>query len=640
MKFYFKNVEKLEEAIRLVSEDLSIEIADEKEADVVLNVAECDDRKVSVVLDGKCATITYGDGKARFLRGLAMLVSWVKDGKEEGSLTEKPLFKTNGAMVDMSRNAVMNVKSVKTMLRKMALMGLNTYMLYTEDTYELEDYPYFGYMRGRYTKNEIKELDAYALALGIELIPCIQMLGHMATHLRWAATGKYRDTANALLVGADATYKLIDSMLKTISECFTTRRIHVGMDETKDLGTGAYLDKNGFRERQNIYFEHLEKVVEMCRSYGFEPMMWSDMFFRLAGENIAGYYDYHPDVEFSEEQVEKIKKVSAGMQQVFWDYYRPSEEFYSTNIDKHYRLFGKDILFAGGIWTWSGHCPLFSRSIKFTVPALEACKKKGVNEVFATIWLNGAESSLIFGLLGLAWYADYDYKGEYNEESVKECFKFSCGGVSYDEIMLCERPERPEHPRDGQLLSLTRSFLYNDPLLGLVDKHIAGYETQNYFKEVTALLEGAKGEKGIFELAYDNIAKLSSVLENKADFGVRLKAAYDNKDNETLKAMHLECDVIIEKIKALRLSHRASWMEYNKPFGWEVHDIRYGGLITRFDTVKERLSQYLNGKIDRIEELEEARLRLDGQLGEDAQPRFHSGFLWVGYQAVSSAGRL
>ena len=640
MKIYFKNAEELTGAISLVAQDLNIEIGENDCADVTVNVKKVDARTLTVELDGKNANITYGDGKVRFLRALAILVSWINKGETKKSVTENPIFKSNGAMVDMSRNGVMNVKTVKAMLRKMALMGLNTYMLYTEDTYEIEEYPYFGYMRNRYKKSELKELDAYALSLGIELIPCIQMLGHLATHLRWSAAGKYKDSTNTLLVGANATYKLIEAMIKTTAECFTTRRIHVGMDETKDLGTGSYLEKFGFKERQEIYFEHLAKVIEMCRAHGFEPMMWSDMFFRLAKKNIPGYYDYHPSVEFSDELVEKIKKTTEGMQQVFWDYYRPSEDFYTVNIDKHHKLFGEDILFAGGIWTWSGHCPLFSRSLKFTVPALNACKKRGVNEIFATIWHNGAESSLILGLLGLAWYADYDYKGEFDLESVKECFSFSCGGADYDEILNCEKLERPEHPSDGQLLSLTRAFLYNDPLIGLVDKHIEGYETQNYFKNVTALLKSAAKDKGIFTSAYDVIVKLSSVLENKADFGVRLKAAYDAHDREALKCMLEECDVIIEKTEALRRSHRASWMEYNKPIGWEVHDIRYGGLVARFDTVKERLSEYLDGKIEHIEELEEERLRLDGVLNGDDVPRFHGGFLWIKYQGIATASIL
>ena len=155
MKFYFQNAEHLLEAIGIVAEDLSLTVTEQADADVIVTVLEQNERRVSVTLDGKYATIAYGDGKARFLRGLATLVDWIKSGVTKKERTETPLFKTNGAMADMSRNAVMNIKSVKTMLRKMALMGLNTYMLYTEDTYEIDGYPYFGYMRGRYTKKEI-----------------------------------------------------------------------------------------------------------------------------------------------------------------------------------------------------------------------------------------------------------------------------------------------------------------------------------------------------------------------------------------------------------------------------------------------------------------------------------------------------
>ena len=168
-----------------------------------------------------------------------------------------------GVMIDCSRNAVMNLKSLKRFVDIIKLMGYDTLMLYTEDTYEIDKRPYFGYMRGRYTKEEIREMDAYAIKLGIELIPCIQLLGHLATHLKWAAAASYKDTARALLVGEKATYDLVDDMLKNIAECFTSRRLHMGMDETHDLGTGTYLEKYGYRERRDLYLEHLRSGTPM-----------------------------------------------------------------------------------------------------------------------------------------------------------------------------------------------------------------------------------------------------------------------------------------------------------------------------------------------------------------------------------------
>ena len=78
-------------------------------------------------------------------------------------------FDTFGIMIDCSRNAVYTVHALKRFIDLMSAMGYNALLLYTEDTYEVEGEPYFGYFRGRYTQAEIKEIDAYAKNKGIEL---------------------------------------------------------------------------------------------------------------------------------------------------------------------------------------------------------------------------------------------------------------------------------------------------------------------------------------------------------------------------------------------------------------------------------------------------------------------------------------
>ena len=630
MKYYFENAQEVLDGIKLLCDELKIEIAEKQNADIFVEVFENEKNTLSVELSGKGAKITYGGGKSRFFRGIAMLADWVKNGETDKKITQNPLFERNGAMVDMSRNAVMNVESVKCLFRKMALMGFNTFMLYTEDTYEIDGYPYFGYMRGRYTKEEIKDMDAYALKLGIELIPCIQTLGHLLTHLRWPSAGAYQDTAWAMLVGEEETYKIIDAMLKSVKECFTTDRIHIGMDETHDLGTGNYLEKNGYKERSDIYFEHMKRVGEMVKAYGLKPMMWSDMFFRLGGKGLKGYVDYDVRVNLDELISEKVPK---GIQQVFWDYYNAGEEFYAVNIDKHKKYLDEETIFAGGVWLWSGHAPHFARSLRNTVPALEACKKKGVKEILATVWVNGSYANHMLSLPGLAWYADFDYNNSFDIESVKNCLRFSCG-ISYDDII---KTELVEYPHKGEV-GISRELLYNDPLMGLVDKDIEGVETISYYKNVTSQLEAVTSDKGATDAAFDVIIKLSSLLENKADFGIRLKKAYDNNDAEALKNLAEECEIILDKIRALHESHYIAWMQYNKPQGWEVHDIRYGGLRARFETTKKRILAYLSNEITAIEELREERLRLDCKA--DGAEKFGEDYLWYKYPAIATANIL
>ena len=103
--------------------------------------------------------------------------------------------------------------------------------------------------------------------------------------------------------------------------------------------------------------------------------------------------------------------------------------------------------------------------------------------------------------------------------------------------------------------------------------------------------------------------KLSAVLKRKSEIGILLKQAYDAKDVDTLRHMAKNVLPAISKaVQELRIAHRTQWHRMFKPFGWEVIDIRYGGVITRLDTASFRIMEYVEGRTARIEELEQERL--------------------------------
>src|SRR5690606_4541998 len=134
-------------------------------------------------------------------------------------------------MVDVSRNAVLKVETIKKLVEYLAFFGYSSLQLYTEDTFEMEDEPYFGYMRGAYTKQEIKEIETYAANFGLELVPCIQTLAHLNGIKRYGAYSGLFDTADILLVEDDKTYELIEKMIKTSHDNFGSKYINIGMDE-------------------------------------------------------------------------------------------------------------------------------------------------------------------------------------------------------------------------------------------------------------------------------------------------------------------------------------------------------------------------------------------------------------------------
>ena len=146
---------------------------------------KCSDYGLSVICDGGRLTVKYAE-KHHFFRAFGLAVQHLSKGETVFNVTEKAYFTMNGPMFDLSQAAsAFNITELKSIIRRLALMGLNTLMLYTEDNYEVPSQPYFGYMRPRYTQEELKELDGYAYSLGIEMIPCIQTLSHLQEALKW-----------------------------------------------------------------------------------------------------------------------------------------------------------------------------------------------------------------------------------------------------------------------------------------------------------------------------------------------------------------------------------------------------------------------------------------------------------------------
>jgi hexosaminidase len=609
MKLYLTgDIEGLLEGIDILSADMGICLSE----DGIPVKVEKYSGNIQVTLENGKGLIKYSE-KIHFYRALGLFVEQAID-KESFSIIEEPQFSLNGAMIDVSRNAVLKIESVKYTIRKMAIMGLNTIMLYTEDTYEIKELPYFGYMRGRYTAEELKECDDYAYIFGIEIIPCIQTLAHLTQALKWSYASNICDTADILLAGEEKTYEFIENMIKSASAPFRSRRIHIGMDEAHSLGLGRYLDMHGYRRRFDIMNEHLERVVDIVKKYDLKPMIWSDMYFRLASKTGA-YYDKDAVIP------EDVKKnCNKDVQLVYWDYYHSDEDTYKEFIRRHIS-FGNEMVFAGGVWTWAGMMINYNKTFITTNSALSACKQEGVKEVFATMWGdNGAETNFFTALLGLQLYAEHGYSKELDVEKLKKRFKF-CTGEDCDAFMslseLDNIPGAAQLDMNLETSNPSKFLLWQDILIGLFDKEIEGLNLKEHYSLAAEKMRPnaliSKDFKEIFVFAQ----KLAEVLSIKADMGLRLKKAYDEKDISTLrKIAELELQELYMEVNKLRILHRQQWLATNKPFGWEIIDIRYGGLLARINSTIDRITDFVSGKASKLEELEAARLRYHGEYTE------------------------
>jgi hypothetical protein len=522
-------------------------------------------------------------------------------GVESDEHTE---FKTFGIMLDCSRNGVMKVGHFKKWLRRLALMGYNMAMLYTEDTYQLPDEPFFGYKRGPYTMEEIKEIDACAKSLGIEMIACLQTLGHMEQILQWFnAYGDITDTARVMLVDEEKTYTLIDKMIAFWSEALSSNRIHIGMDETHDLGRGRFMDKFGYERGFDIFNRHFAKVEKMCEKYNLRPMIWSDMYFRMGNEN-QDYYDL--ETKIPQNVIDMIPKHS---DLVYWDYYHGDKETYLKMIEMHREL-GYEPLMGSGLWTWGRIWNDHDQDVRTVKPCLQACREKKLDEVFFTLWGDsGAFCEIDSVLAGLCWAADLAYGGNEDEGRLEAQFKAVTGG-SYKNHMIAARLSA--HILQGEEGTETVGspfLLWDDPLLGICwdsKKCLDADFVEKAVKLYDSICDELADQRNEDSAADINHAWLyADFLRKKVVFRDNMLNAYEAGDKVALSALADEMlPEMITVCEAVTESIRKMWHEYYKPFGLEVLQIRQGGQLLRLKEAQTRLKDYATGRIDSIPELE------------------------------------
>lgn len=561
---------------------------------------EYGDKNGVVLKDGK-ATI-FCTKKNLFFRELGVLMENIKKN-DEFEIFEDSYFKTVGTMVDASRCAVPTVDSMKRLFDRLALMGYDLAMLYTEDTVKLEGRPYFGYMRGAYSKEEIVAMDDYAFEYGIELIPCLECYGHMEKYLIWQEAASIKDTERILLAREEKTFEFLDQLIGHVSSCYRSRRIHIGMDEAHGMGRGVFMNKHGYVEPFDIFTEYMERLIAITDKYGLKPMMWSDMYFRNASKT-GQYYD--KNAEIPQEVAQKIPK---NVQLVFWHYGEmPHCDDYM--LKKHVSL-ERDVIFAGGLWGWIGHFPEHNYALESTKFSLDACRNNGVTEAVATIWSNdNAECDLFTNLYGLSFFSELCFDQNASDEKLKARFEATSGGIAeafyamsyyHDSFENADKYPRYNYRFFGKPL------FWQDIMEGLFDYQLKDRPMSgHYAASCTQMKEFSGGE---WDYLYDFAAKVFDYLAVKTLIAEHLVPAYKSGNKDELEEIaNTLLPILKEKTVAVHEAHKAMWFANNKILGWSNLDIRYGGMAARCDTASYLINRYLGGEDSRIEELEEPRL--------------------------------
>ncbi len=493
-----------------------------------------------------------------------------------------------GTMIDLSRGAVFKVSYIKELIYKHALMGLNQLWMYMEDTYTLDNYPNFGYLRGRYSKEEIKEIVSYAKIFGIEVIPAIQTLGHQEQFLKWAGSD-LRDQSDVLLINSKHTYEFIEHMLKWLYDAFDTDTVHLGLDETFGLGFGNFYKQNGYHDPIDIFNIHLNKVVEIANKIGFKHhLIWSDMYFRFLSKT-NNYYD--KNIVLDEKLINNIPK---SVKLVYWDYYNHDEKIVDALLKTHLDT-KLDVIFASGTWIWTKFTYDKTQTDKTALMHLDKTIEKGLKSFILTQWLDdGAYGNHETTILGVYEISQKLYNNQIDPSKFKDI-------TGYDYDILLNKTKINDLSLD------IVGLLWDDPLIGLYLNAFTNHDNNQFNKYINEYKELSDNlkivNKNSIEALYTEIGSYKLLS--------RFYLVNEYKTLDKIKTPIKYYKKYIKLLDKLIGQYRKMWYKNYKLNGFEIIESRLATQIYRAKEAIQVIKEYNQGKLKSIDLLDDLKSNIN-----------------------------
>ncbi len=250
---------------------------------------------------------------------LSQLLSAGKPWIRAMDLEDWPDFPVRGVMLDISRDKVPKLSTLRGLVELLAGWRINQLQLYMEHTFAYAGHEEVWRGASPLDGGEIRELDAYCRERGVELVPNQNSLGHMERWLRhrsyahlaecsgswttpWGEVRHRPATLNPLDPGS---IRLVAGLYDQLLPHFSSRLLNVGCDEPFELGQGRSRRACDQRGPGRVYLDYLLKLRRAAARHGRRIMFWGDWIERypalvdeLPGDATALVWGYEADSSF------------------------------------------------------------------------------------------------------------------------------------------------------------------------------------------------------------------------------------------------------------------------------------------------------------------------------------------------------
>lgn len=301
----------------------------------------------------------------------------------EVKLEDSPVTAFRGVMVDMSEGPLPTEQGIKRQIDFLARWKVNQYFFYSESSIELTGYGLLN-PEARFSKDQIRSIVAYARERHIDVIPCLELYGHLHDLFR---IEKYSALADFPHGGEfnprdPQVMKVITDWASQFSEMFPSPFVQIGFDETWQIQQAAQKQGNG-TTAVDLFAEQLGNVSRVFEQHGKTVMAWADMMVKYSGI---------------------IAKLPPNIIAVTWWYEPAPDPDYKRWLDPLIQNRVPHFV-APGVNSWDEIYPDYNLTFANIDTLLAAGRRSGALGVMNTIWTDDAQMLMRLSWPGMAYGA-------------------------------------------------------------------------------------------------------------------------------------------------------------------------------------------------------------------------------------------
>jgi len=294
-----------------------------------------------------------------------------------GTARDWPAMKYRGISDDLSRGPFPTIEFQKRQIRIFAAFKINIYSPYFEHTLLYPDQPLAAPPGAALTPAEAAELVTYARQYHVTIVPEQEAFGHLHHVLQYELYQDLAETPHGYVLapGQDGTLPLIKDWFTQIAAEFPSPFIHIGADETLDLGVGRTRDAVAQKGLGPVYVDFLNQIHDTLAPLNRRLLFWGDIG------------DANPDA---------VSKLPRDMIAVPWNYGD------SSGFDKLIEPFAKNGIetwVAPGDANWNEVYPVATAALWNIQGFIRDGQRLGSTGALTTVWNDDGE-----GLFNMDWY--------------------------------------------------------------------------------------------------------------------------------------------------------------------------------------------------------------------------------------------